>query len=173
MEHLADYLRFGLLFGRCSEVNLLVKLLREIDLFADHGTYCTTYMNIIVNRYKPAGYRLLYCRHDEHRLLDPHDDDDLPHLRRPFPLGDDHAFHGRAGSFYNTYKLNEPVPELLGVSVLLDGRIDAFRGDCPRCGELFEIGARIVKGRVAKVWIVEPIETLATIVTGSSKRGKT
>jgi hypothetical protein len=82
-------------------------------------------------------------------------------------------FMGEWGSFRNTYKLNEPVPELLGVSVLLDGRMDAFRGDCPRCGELFEIGARIIKGRVAKVWIVQPIETLAITVTGSSRRGET
>lgn len=78
-------------------------------------------------------------------------------------------FMGEWGSFSNSYKLNEPVPELLGVSVLLDGRIDAFRGDCPHCGELFEIGGRIIKGRVAKVWIVHPIETLAIIVPGSSR----
>jgi hypothetical protein len=79
-------------------------------------------------------------------------------------------FRGEWGSFYNTYRLNESVPELLGVSVLLDGRVDAFRGDCPRCGALFEISARIVKGRVATVWIVQQIEILATTVTGSATR---
>lgn len=77
-------------------------------------------------------------------------------------------FMGETGSFVHHYTLHESVPELLGVSVLLDGRIDAFRGDCPRCDRLYEIGARIIKGRVAKVWIVQEIEILATVASRSS-----
>jgi hypothetical protein len=79
-------------------------------------------------------------------------------------------FMGETGSYSHSYKRNEVVPELLGVSVLLDGRIDAFRGTCPRCDALFEIGARIVKGRVAKVWPRQRIEKLATLVRGPAKR---
>jgi hypothetical protein len=80
-------------------------------------------------------------------------------------------FMGETGSYSHYYARNEVIPELLGVSVLLDGRIDAFRGTCPHCDTLFEIGARIVRGRVTRVWIIAPIETRAIIVSGAA-RGK-
>ncbi len=47
-------------------------------------------------------------------------------------------FMGDTWSCLNTYRRGESIPELLGVRVLLDGRIDEFRGDCPHCGRLYE-----------------------------------
>lgn len=59
---------------------------------------------------------------------------------------------GDTWSCRNSYTRGEAVPELLGVSVLLDGRIGAFRGTCPRCETVYEIGERISTGKVVKVW---------------------
>ncbi len=77
-------------------------------------------------------------------------------------------FMGDTGSCLNTYKRGELIPELLGVSVLLDGQIDDFRGECPRCDRVYELGARITKGRVTKLWVLREIAMLATI-GGSAK----
>lgn len=64
---------------------------------------------------------------------------------------------GDFGSFQNNYKLGEKVAELKGVTVLLDGSIDDFIGDCDNCGSFFDIGAKILDGRVAKVFILKEI----------------
>jgi len=79
-------------------------------------------------------------------------------------------FMGDTWSCLNTYTRNEAIPELLGVSVLLDGRIDAFRGECPHCETLDEIGARISKGRVTKVWPLGVIEKVAIRSGDATKR---
>lgn len=63
-------------------------------------------------------------------------------------------FMGYLGSCEHFYKLNEEIDELEGVDVLLNGRIDDFIGDCEKCGKFFDIGAKIVKGKVKKVWIL-------------------
>lgn len=63
-------------------------------------------------------------------------------------------FMGYGGSCGHEYTVGEKVDELEGVSVLLDGRIDDFIGDCPHCETLFDLGAEIVKGRVKRVFIL-------------------
>lgn len=63
-------------------------------------------------------------------------------------------FMGYLGSCEHFYKLNAEIDELKGIDVLLDGRIDDFIGDCEKCGRFFDIGAKIVKGKVKKVWIL-------------------
>lgn len=63
-------------------------------------------------------------------------------------------FMGDFGSCVNHYKLGEKVDELKGVDVLLDGRIDDFIGDCPKCGNYFDFGANIVKGKAERVFIL-------------------
>src|SRR5258708_15758111 len=44
-------------------------------------------------------------------------------------------FMGELGSYSHMYTIGETIPELQGVSVLLDGRIDDFIGGCPNCKE--------------------------------------
>lgn len=61
---------------------------------------------------------------------------------------------GDYGSCLNEYKLNEKVEELKGVSVVLDGRVDDFIGDCAYCGKFFDLGAEIKDGRVEKVFLL-------------------
>lgn len=63
-------------------------------------------------------------------------------------------FMGDVGSCVNVYELGEKVEELKGISVLLDGKVDDFIGDCPKCGEFFNLGANIVNGSVEKVFIL-------------------
>lgn len=60
-------------------------------------------------------------------------------------------FMGEVGSCLNNYKLKEKVEELKGVSVLLDGRIDDFIGDCEYCDKFFDLGGEIKDGKVEKV----------------------
>ena len=66
-------------------------------------------------------------------------------------------FMGYLGSFSHNYKLNAAIPELKEVSVILDGRIDDFIGDCPKCEKFFDLGAEIINGKVVKVWILKEI----------------
>ena len=63
-------------------------------------------------------------------------------------------FMGDYGSCINNYKLKENIPELKKVSVILDGRIDDFIGDCSNCGKFYDFGAEIIEGKVMKVWIL-------------------
>ena len=63
-------------------------------------------------------------------------------------------FMGNFGSCTNEYSLGEQVVELGKTSITLDGKNDDFIGDCPRCDNLFDFGAKIVKGRVIKVWML-------------------
>ncbi len=73
-------------------------------------------------------------------------------------------FMGDWGSYSHVYKLGEEIPELEGVNVALDGRIDEFKGDCEKCGRLFTIGADIVEGKVTKVWILKEYTRAANLV---------
>ena len=66
-------------------------------------------------------------------------------------------FMGDYGSYEHEYNLNEDIPELEGVSVVLDGRIDDFNGDCEECGRFFDVGAEIVKGKVKRVWVIREV----------------
>lgn len=68
-------------------------------------------------------------------------------------------FMGDFGSFEHEYKLGEDVPELKSVSVVLDGRIDDFIGDCIKCGRFYDVGAEIVEGKVKRVWILKGVAT--------------
>lgn len=61
-------------------------------------------------------------------------------------------FMGSAGSCVNYYKLKEPVAELGDMSVTLDGNLDSFIEQCPRCEKFIDYGAKIIKGKVLKVW---------------------
>ncbi len=72
-------------------------------------------------------------------------------------------FMGDWGSYNHVYKLGEEVPELEGVDVLLDGRIDDFNGECEKCGRLFDVGAKIVKGKIERVWILKEYKRQARI----------
>lgn len=53
-------------------------------------------------------------------------------------------FMGDVGSCSNEYNLREDVKELKGVSVLLDGRIDDFVGDCPKCEKIFYLEEKLL-----------------------------
>lgn len=66
-------------------------------------------------------------------------------------------FMGDFGSCVNEYKLGAPVTELNGVSLNLDGKIDDFIGDCPKCGAFYEFGAYIVKGAVKEVYALQEV----------------
>ncbi len=63
-------------------------------------------------------------------------------------------FMGYLGSSEHYYKLGEKIHELEGITVLLDGRVNDFNGDCEDCGRLFDVGAEIVKGKVKRVWVL-------------------
>ena len=65
-------------------------------------------------------------------------------------------FMGEPGSCLNYYALGEPVEELQGVTVVLDGRIDAFIGECKDCKAFYDCGAEIIEGRVTRVWALPP-----------------
>ena len=71
---------------------------------------------------------------------------------------------GDFGSYSHEYKLNQDIPELEGVDVVLDGRIDDFSGDCIKCGKFFDIGAKIAKGKVIKIWFLKESIPQATFV---------
>lgn len=73
-------------------------------------------------------------------------------------------FMGDFGSCVNVYKLDENVAELEGITLVLDGKIDDFIGDCPECGKFFDLGAKIVKGRVTKVWFLNEVIPQASVV---------
>lgn len=63
-------------------------------------------------------------------------------------------YMGEIGSCSNWYKLNEPIPELAGITVTLGvGRVDDLIGDCDTCEKYYDFGARIVNGRVLEVWV--------------------
>lgn len=62
-------------------------------------------------------------------------------------------FMGQIESCQNTYQLGQNVPELQGVSVVLDGRINDFIGTC-ECGAFFDVAARIHMGKVMNVWVL-------------------
>lgn len=73
-------------------------------------------------------------------------------------------FMGEFGSYAHVYKLGEKIPELEGVDVTLDGRIDDFNGDCEECGKFFDVGAEIVEGAVKRVWILEEVTPATKII---------
>lgn len=77
-------------------------------------------------------------------------------------------FMGYLGSCEHYYKLGEKVHELEGVTVLLDGRIDDFNGDCEKCGRFFNIGAEIVRGRVKRVWVLKEYMRAAELIKANS-----
>jgi hypothetical protein len=60
-------------------------------------------------------------------------------------------------SFDQFYRLNENVPLLKGIDVVLDGHPDSFIGAhwCDASnGEMIDFGARIEKGQVKEVWVL-------------------
>lgn len=61
-------------------------------------------------------------------------------------------FMGEWGSCENYYEIDEPVEELKGVSVILNGENDDFISICPECKEAGDFGAEIVQGKVVRVW---------------------
>ena len=63
-------------------------------------------------------------------------------------------FMGKYGSYRHNYKLKQRIPELRGTTVLLDGKIDDFAGDCIECNRFFDIGAEIVNGSVERIFIL-------------------
>lgn len=67
-------------------------------------------------------------------------------------------FMGDFGSCLNEYKLKEKVEELKGVSLILDGRIDDFIGDCPNCDKFFNLGAEIINGKIEKIFILSSLD---------------
>jgi hypothetical protein len=71
-------------------------------------------------------------------------------------------FMGDFGSCVHEYKLGEEVIELKGVTVLLDGGIEDFIGNCPLCGALYDVGGEIVDGRIKRVFILKRVEFIAT-----------
>jgi hypothetical protein len=73
-------------------------------------------------------------------------------------------FMGYPGSYEHEYALGETIPELQGVSVLLDGRMAAFSGDCPNCEALFEVGAEIIDGKVRRLFFLRQVKVAATII---------
>lgn len=64
-------------------------------------------------------------------------------------------FMGSVGSYINNYKLGDKVPELKGVSITLNDKIDDFNGDCENCGKFFDVGAKIIDGRVEEVFVIK------------------
>ena len=73
-------------------------------------------------------------------------------------------FMGDFGSYANEYKLNQNIPELEGINVVLDGRINDFTGDCEVCDKCFDVGAEVVKGKVKRVWVLKEWKPQANIV---------
>src|SRR2546428_5351827 len=73
-------------------------------------------------------------------------------------------FMGDIGSYSHEYGLGNTVDELKGVTVLLDGRIDALTGECPHCEAVFDVGAEIVDGKVTRVFPLRQVEIRATII---------
>ena len=73
-------------------------------------------------------------------------------------------FMGDVGSFEHAYRLEEAVNELKGVTVLLDGRIDALTDECPKCEALFDVGAEIVDGKVTRAFPLREVEVRAIII---------
>lgn len=73
-------------------------------------------------------------------------------------------FIGDVGSYMHEYMPGKDVDELKGVTVLLDGRIDALTGECPHCEALFDVGAEVVDGKVTRVFILRQVEVVATII---------
>ena len=69
-------------------------------------------------------------------------------------------FMGYMGSCQHYYKLGEKIDELENISVILDGKIDDFAGDCPNCDAMFDLGAEIIDGRVKKVFILKEIKPI-------------
>lgn len=62
-------------------------------------------------------------------------------------------FMGEVMSCLNHYRLREPVPELRGATLTLVPPIpDYFEAECGECEKYIDMGARIVKGRVWRVW---------------------
>lgn len=62
---------------------------------------------------------------------------------------------GDYGSCLHNYKLDERVKELDDTNISLDGKIDDFIGECPVCGNFFNFGADIIKGKVRKVFLLK------------------
>jgi len=73
-------------------------------------------------------------------------------------------FMGYVGSCENHYTIGETIPELQGVSVRLDGRIDDFSSDCPKCDAIFDVGAEIMEGKVIEVFILKQVQVQDTLV---------
>ncbi|MDO8618591.1 MAG: hypothetical protein Q7R49_01445 [Candidatus Daviesbacteria bacterium] len=63
-------------------------------------------------------------------------------------------FMGDLGSFGHPYKLGEKIQALGNMTILLDGKINDFTGDCDKCGRFFDVGAEIVDGIVIRVWVL-------------------
>lgn len=73
-------------------------------------------------------------------------------------------FMGYLGSCEHHYKLGESVYELEGMTILLDGKIDDFNGDCEECGKFFDVGAEIIKSKVKRAWILKEVFQVAKVV---------
>jgi len=73
-------------------------------------------------------------------------------------------FLGDVGSYEHAYRLGEAVDELKGVTVLLDGRINALTGECPHCEAVCDSGAEIVEGKVVRVFPLRQVEVRAIII---------
>jgi len=73
-------------------------------------------------------------------------------------------FLGDVGSYEHEYRLGEAVDELKGVTVLLDGRINALTGECPHCEAVCDSGAEIVEGKVVRVFPLRQVEVRAIII---------
>ena len=81
---------------------------------------------------------------------------ECPKCHKTQPMEMQTHFMGEPGSCLNTYEMYQLIPELQGVSVELDGRIDDFITTCPLpCYYTFLVGAVIEKGAVVKVWPIE------------------
>ena len=84
---------------------------------------------------------------------------ECPKCHKTQPMEMQTHFMGEPGSCLNTYEMYQLIPELQGVSVELDGRIDDFITTCPQpCDYTFLVGAIIEKGAVVRVWPIEEEE---------------
>ena len=84
---------------------------------------------------------------------------ECPKCHKTQPMEMQSHFMGEPGSCLNTYEMYQLIPELQGVSVELDGRIDDFITTCPQpCDYTFLVGAIIEKGAVVRVWPIEEEE---------------
>lgn len=77
---------------------------------------------------------------------------------------------GEAGSCVNYYDLHEPVEELHGTSVLLDGSQDDLCAICPNCKAFLLFGAEIVSGCVERIFPIHTAEHPYAMVPEPNER---